>query len=63
MYVDNDNRGLLTINDIRPEDAKHLSAIIQQANKQLLTRPIETLGKQLHLQLKNIVFPRTSIKP
>ena len=59
MYVDNDARGLLTINDIRPEDARRLSEIIQQADKQLLTRPIEELGKRLHLQLKNIVFPET----
>ena len=56
MYVDNDNRGLLTINDIHPEDAKLLSDIILQANKQLLSRPIELLGKQLHLHLENSVF-------
>lgn len=59
MYVDIDNRGLLTINDIRPEDAKILSDIIRQSNKQLLTHPIEVLGKQLLSQLNNAVFPET----
>lgn len=59
MYVDIDNRGLLTINDIRPEDAKILSDIIRQSNKQLLTYPIEVLGKQLLSQLNNAVFPET----
>jgi len=41
MYVDNDHRGYLTINDIHPEDAKRLQLIIQQADKQLLSHPIE----------------------
>lgn len=59
MYVDIDNRSLLSINDIRPEDANQLLDIIRQADKQRLTRPIEALGKQLHLQLENIVFPET----
>ena len=42
MYVDIDNRGLLTINDIHPEDAQHLLKIIQQADAQLLSSPIIT---------------------
>ena len=45
MYVDNDHRGYLTINDIHPEDAKRLQKIIQQADKQLLSHPIEVLEK------------------
>lgn len=59
MYVDIDNRGLLTINDIRPEDAKCLSNIIRQADKQLLTRSLELLGKQLHSQLEKVVLPES----
>ena len=43
MYVDIDNRGLLTINDIHPKDAQHLLEIIQQADAQLLSSPIEVL--------------------
>lgn len=59
MYVDIDNRGLLTINDIHPEDAQHLLKIIQQADAATFTSPIEVLRKQLHLQLKELVFHRT----
>ena len=63
MYVDNDHRGYLTINDIHPEDAKRLQLIIQQADKQLLSHPIEVLRKQLHLQLKELVFSVPNKKP
>lgn len=59
MYVDIDNRGLLTINDIRPEDAKYLSNIIRQTDKQLLTHPLELLGKQLHSQLEKVAIPES----
>ena len=59
MYVDIDNRGLLTINDIHPEDAQHLLKIIQQADAQLLSSPIEVL----HLQLKELVFSVPNKKP
>ena len=60
MYVDNDHRGYLTINDIHPEDAKRLQLIIQQADKQLLSHPIE---KQLHSQLTELVSPIQNNKP
>ena len=63
MYVDIDNRGLLTINDIHPEDAQHLLKIIQQADAQLLSSPIEVLRKQLHLQHKELVFSVPNKKP
>ena len=63
MYVDIDNRGLLTINDIHPKDAQHLLEIIQQADTQHLSRPIETLKKQLHLHLKEYVFHVPNKKP
>lgn len=46
MYVDIDNRGLLTINDIHPKDAQHLLEIIQQADAQLLSSPIEVLRQE-----------------
>ena len=49
MYVDIDNRGLLTINDIPPKEAQRLLEIIQQADTQLLSRPIETLKKQTQI--------------
>ena len=57
MYVDIDNRGLLTINDIPPKEAQRLS------DTQLLSRPIETLKKQLHLHLKEYVFHVPNKKP
>ena len=38
MYVDNDHRGYLTINDIHPEDAKRLQLIIQQADILMMYR-------------------------
>ena len=63
MYVDIDNRGLLTINDIPPKEAQRLLEIIQQADTQLLSRPIETLKKQLHLHLKEYVFHVPNKKP
>ncbi|MCS2653808.1 hypothetical protein NXV35_21475 [Bacteroides faecis] len=63
MYVDNDHRGYLTINDIHPEDAKRLQEIIQQADKQLLSHSIEVLEKQLHSQLKEVIFPLKNNKP
>ena len=63
MYVDIDNRGLLTINDIHPKDAQHLLEIIQQADAQLLSSPIEVLRKQLHLQLTELVFSVPNKKP
>ena len=63
MYVDIDNRGLLTINDIPPKEAQRLLEIIQQADTQLLSRPIETLKIQLHLHLKEYVFHVPNKKP
>ena len=63
MYVDNDHRGNLTINDIQPEDSKRLQKIIQQADKQLLSHPIEVLEKQLHSQLIELVSPIQNNKP
>ena len=63
MYIDNDHRGYLTINDIHPEDAKRLQEIIQQADKQLLSHSIEVLEKQLHSQLKEVIFPLKNNKP
>ena len=54
MYVDNDHRGYLTINDIHPEDAKRL---------QLISHPIEVLEKQLHSQLTELVSPIQNNKP
>ena len=57
MYVDIDNRGLLTINDIHPKDAQHLLEIIQQADAQLLSSPIEVLRKQLICNSKNLFSP------
>ena len=63
MYVDNDHRGYLTINDIHPEDAKRLQQIIQQADKQLLSQSIEVLEKQLHSQLIELVSPIQNNKP
>ena len=63
MYVVNDHRGYLTINDIHPEDAKRLQLIIQQADKQLLSHPIEVLEKQLHSQLTELVSPIQNNKP
>jgi hypothetical protein len=58
MYVDIDNRGLLTINNIQ-----YLLEIIQQADTHLLSRPIAVLRKQLHLQLKELVFSILNKKP
>lgn len=59
MYVDIDNRGLLTINDIPPKEAQRLLEIIQQADTQLLSRPIETLKKTTSFAPQRICFPRT----
>ena len=44
-------------------DAKRLQLIIQQADKQLLSHPIEVLEKQLHSQLTELVSPIQNNKP
>lgn len=59
MYVDNDHRGYLTINDIHPEDAKRLQLIIQQADKQLLSHSIEVLGETTSLTTHRTCFSYT----
>ncbi len=63
MYVDNDSRGFLAIYDISSEDASRLAQIIEQADKQLLSRPIEGLSKQLRSQLKEFVYTVLDNKP
>ncbi len=63
MYVDNDGRGFLAIYDISSEDASRLAQIIEQADKQLLSRPIEGLSKQLRSQLKEFVYTVLDNKP
>lgn len=63
MYVDNDSRGYITINEMSTEDAKRLCDIIRQADKQLLPRPIEVLEKQLHTQLNEVASLMINKKP
>ncbi len=63
MYVDNDSRDFLAIYDISSEDASRLAQIIEQADKQLLSRPIEGLSKQLRSQLKEFVYTVLDNKP
>ena len=49
--------------DVYKRQAQRLLEIIQQADTQLLSRPIETLKKQLHLHLKEYVFHVPNKKP
>ena len=63
MYVDIDNRGLLTINDIPPKEAQRLLEIIQQADTQLLSRPISLHDALPILHLKEYVFHVPNKKP
>lgn len=63
MYVDNDSRGYITINEMTPEDARRLCEIIRQADKQLKSRPIATLEKQLHSQLNEVASLMINKKP